>query len=79
MRQSMAAADQVIAQLPAGQAGSVRHAVEAAFLDGLWVGCLVCAAVAVIAAAAVAAVLPRRASSPEEPIARQQVSPTPDG
>jgi EmrB/QacA subfamily drug resistance transporter len=61
MQRSMAAAEQVLAQLPAGQAAGVRDAVTAAFLDGLRVGSLVCAAIALAAAAVVAIVLPARA------------------
>ncbi len=66
MRKSMAAAEQVIAQLPQSQAGGIKHSVEVAFLDGLWVGCLICAAVAFLAAIVVAALLPARAPSERE-------------
>lgn len=66
MRKSMAAAEQVIAQLPDAHARGIRQSVETAFLDGLWVGCLMCAAVAFLAAIAVAALLPARAPSDRE-------------
>src|ERR1700724_532534 len=58
MERSMAAAYQVIGQMPKGAVPDVRAAVNAAFLDGMQVGSLVCAAIAVGAAVAVAAVLP---------------------
>ncbi|SOX52382.1 MFS transporter [Mycobacterium ahvazicum] len=60
MRNSMAVAHKVIEQLPAEHAGPVRDAVNRAFLDGLHVGSLVCAAIALAAAIAVAALLPAR-------------------
>jgi DHA2 family multidrug resistance protein-like MFS transporter len=63
MRTSMAAAQQAIAHLPEAQARGIQRSVEAAFLDGLWVGCVICTAVALLAAAAVAALLPARAPS----------------
>lgn len=60
MRNSMALAHKVIEQLPAEHAGPVRDAVNRAFLDGLHVGSLVCAGIALAAAIAVAALLPPR-------------------
>jgi hypothetical protein len=61
IERSMAAAYKVIAQLPAGQAGDVRAAVNDAFLNGLQVGSLVCAGIALGAAVIVAWLLPARA------------------
>ncbi|BBX72608.1 MFS transporter [Mycobacterium shinjukuense] len=61
MQGSMAAAEQVIKQLPTGLAATVRSTVTAAFLDGLQVGSLVCAGLALGAAAVVAVLLPPRA------------------
>jgi EmrB/QacA subfamily drug resistance transporter len=58
--QSMAAAQRVIGQLPPVRVADIRHAVESAFLDGLWVGSLVCAGIALAAAAIVAVLLPAR-------------------
>jgi len=60
MRHSMALAHQVIQQLPAQQAGSVRAAVNHAFLDGLQVSTLVCAGIALGAAIVVGWLLPSR-------------------
>jgi hypothetical protein len=61
MARSMAAAHRVIEELPAGIATGVRDAVNHAFLDGMQVGSLVCAAIALGAAAVVAVMLPARA------------------
>ncbi|HYR17518.1 MAG TPA: MFS transporter [Mycobacterium sp.] len=61
MKRSIAAAYQVISQLPQPAVPDVRAAVNAAFLDGLQVGSLVCAAIAVGAAVVVAGLLPARA------------------
>ena len=47
-------------QLPAAQAAGVRDAVKHAFLDGMQIGSLVCAAIALAAAVIVAALLPAR-------------------
>jgi hypothetical protein len=58
---SMAGAEQVIAGLPAVVAADIRATVNAAFLDGLFVGSLVCAAIALGAAVVVAFMLPARA------------------
>jgi EmrB/QacA subfamily drug resistance transporter len=60
MRHSMAVAHKVIEQLPAPQAGRVRDAVDHAFLDGLRVSTLVCAAIALGAAIVVGWLLPAR-------------------
>jgi EmrB/QacA subfamily drug resistance transporter len=61
MERSLAAAYKVIGQLPAGLIGDVRDAVNRAFLDGLRIGSLVCAGIALGAAAVVAVMLPARA------------------
>jgi EmrB/QacA subfamily drug resistance transporter len=61
MEHSMAAAYKVIEQLPAGRAAGARDAVNHAFLDGMQVGSLVCAAIALTAAVVVAGLLPARA------------------
>jgi EmrB/QacA subfamily drug resistance transporter len=61
MERSMAAAYQVISRLPQPAVPDVRAAVNAAFLDGLQVGSLVCAGIAVAAAVVVAWLLPARA------------------
>jgi EmrB/QacA subfamily drug resistance transporter len=60
MERSMAAAQQVITQLSSGSIRDVRDAVNTAFLDGLQVGSLLCAAIALGAAAVVAVLLPAR-------------------
>ncbi|BBY06518.1 MFS transporter [Mycobacterium noviomagense] len=67
MQHSMAAAYKVIGQLPAARVTDVRGAVNHAFLDGMQIGSLVCAAIALAAAVAVAALLPAREhrSAPE--------------
>jgi predicted MFS family arabinose efflux permease len=59
---SMAAAYKVIGQLPppADRVASVRAAIDHAFLDGLRVGSLVCAGIALGAAIVVAVLLPAR-------------------
>ena len=61
MEHSMAAAYKVIGQLPAARDAGVRDAVDNAFLDGLQVGSLFCAAIALGAAVVVAGLLPARA------------------
>jgi len=61
MQDSMAMAHRVIEQSPAGQIGTVRDAVNHAFLDGLQFGSLVCAGIALTAAVIVAVLLPARA------------------
>ncbi len=63
MERSMAAAQKVIGGLPSGRAADVRDAVNTAFLDGLQVGALVCAAIALGAAIVVAVLLPARPTS----------------
>jgi EmrB/QacA subfamily drug resistance transporter len=64
MERSTAAAYKVIGQLPAVQAAGVRDAVNHAFLGGMQIGSLVCAAIALTAAVAVAVLLPARARQP---------------
>jgi EmrB/QacA subfamily drug resistance transporter len=67
MKHSTAAAYKVIGQLPAVQAAGVRDAVNHAFLGGMQIGSLVCAAIALAAAVVVAVLLPARARrSPAE-------------
>ena len=66
MERSMAAAQKVIGGLPSGRAADVRDAVNTAFLDGLQVGTLVCAAIALGAAVVVAVLLPARAKPPAD-------------
>ena len=63
----MAAAQQVVGQLPQPVVPDVRAAVNAAFLDGLQIGSLVSAGIALGAAIVVAWLLPARAqqSTPE--------------
>jgi EmrB/QacA subfamily drug resistance transporter len=60
MGESMAAAQRVIAELPAVRVPDVHAAVESAFLDGLWLGSMVSAAIALTAAVVVAVLLPAR-------------------
>jgi EmrB/QacA subfamily drug resistance transporter len=60
MGDSMAAAQQVIAQMPPAAAPAVRNAVETAFLDGQWIGSMVAAGIALAAAVVVAVLLPAR-------------------
>jgi EmrB/QacA subfamily drug resistance transporter len=60
MGDSMAAAQQVIEQLPPAAAPAVHSAVESAFLDGQWIGSLVAAGIALAAAVVVAWLLPAR-------------------
>ena len=67
MERSMAAAQNVIGQLPSGRVADVRDAVNTAFLDGLQVGALVCAGIALAAAVVVAALLPARATTSANP------------
>jgi EmrB/QacA subfamily drug resistance transporter len=64
MQRSMAVAYRVIEQFGGGGiAGPIRDAVDRAFLDGLRVGSLVCAGIALSAAAVVAVLLPSRAEN----------------
>ncbi|GFG63089.1 MFS transporter [Mycobacterium kubicae] len=65
MRHSMAFAHNVIGALPAPQDAAVRDAVQRAFLDGLQVGSLVCAGIALGAAVVVGWLLPARAAATE--------------
>ncbi|WP_205876370.1 MFS transporter [Mycobacterium camsae] len=76
LRGSMAEAEKVLGQLPAGTGRLVRGVVESAFLDAVWASCLACAGVAVALAVVVAIVLPgnaepasqRRPAAPAEGI-----------
>jgi hypothetical protein len=61
MERSIAAAYQMIARMPQPAVPDVRAAVNNAFLDGMQVGSLVCAGIAVGAAVVVAWMLPARA------------------
>src|SRR5262249_9928739 len=61
MERSMSAAQRVIAALPQGVVPDVRAAVNTAFLDGLQIGSLVSAGIALTAAVVVAWLLPARA------------------
>jgi hypothetical protein len=61
MEKSMAAAERLIGQLPARRITDVHDAVNRAFLDGLQVGSLVCAGIALGAAVIDAALMPARA------------------
>jgi predicted MFS family arabinose efflux permease len=60
MEHSTAAAYKVIGQLPAMEAAGVRDAVNHAFLGGMQIGSLVCAAIALAVAGVVAVLLPAR-------------------
>jgi EmrB/QacA subfamily drug resistance transporter len=60
MGESMAAAQQAIAQMPPAAAPPIRNAVETAFLDGQWIGSMVAAGIALAAALVVAVMLPAR-------------------
>jgi EmrB/QacA subfamily drug resistance transporter len=61
MERSMAAAQKVASELPQGVIPNIRAAVDNAFLDGMQVGSLVSAAIALGAAVVVAFMLPARA------------------
>jgi MFS family permease len=67
MERSTAAAYKVIGQLPAERIADVRDAVNHAFLHGLQIGALVCAAIALGAAVVVAGLLPARARQTTPP------------
>jgi hypothetical protein len=76
MARSMAAAHKVIGQLSAGPRADVRAAVDHAFLDGLQVGSLVCAGIALGAAVVVTWLLPARTRQPAPaPTAQPEPSP----
>src|SRR5262249_27995296 len=64
MARSMAAAQRVIGQLPPGVIPDVRAAVNSAFLDGLQIGSLVSAGIALGAAVVVAWRRPAGAQHP---------------
>jgi EmrB/QacA subfamily drug resistance transporter len=74
MERSMAAAQQVIGQLPPPVIPDVRAAVNTAFLDGLQIGSLVSAGIAAAAAVVVAVLLPARAKQPMPVTAEQAES-----
>jgi EmrB/QacA subfamily drug resistance transporter len=74
MQRSMAAAQQVIGQLPPPVVPDVRAAVNAAFLDGMQIGSLVSAGIAAAAAVVVAVLLPARAKQPAPVTAEQAES-----
>ena len=76
MERSMAAAQQVIGQLPPPVIPDVRAAVNTAFLDGLQIGSLVSAGIAATAAVVVAVLLPARAKQPMPVTAEQAESGT---
>jgi EmrB/QacA subfamily drug resistance transporter len=83
MQASMAAAQRIVGQLPPGRAPDIRQAVEHAFLDGLQVGSLVCAGIALAAAIIVAILLPARAqpstpSTPSTPTAAKSSTEQPE-
>jgi EmrB/QacA subfamily drug resistance transporter len=61
VKRSMAAAQEVVGQLPRAVAPDIRAAVDNAFLDGMQVGSLISAGIALAAAIAVAWLLPARA------------------
>ncbi|MGH3970831.1 MAG: MFS transporter, partial [Mycobacterium sp.] len=67
MQHSMAVAHEVIAHTPAARIAGIRDAVNHAFLNGLQIGSLVCAGIALAAAVVVAKLLPARA--PQAPSA----------
>jgi hypothetical protein len=77
MSRSMAVAHSATAHVPHEQAGPVRDAVNNAFHDGLHIGTLVCAGIALTAAVVVAWLLPAREAAdqpakqptPEQPSA----------
>jgi len=76
MRHSTAAAYKAIGQLPAAQAAGVRDAVNHAFLGGMQIGSLVCAAIALAAAVVVAVLLPARERRPATETAESAESET---
>jgi EmrB/QacA subfamily drug resistance transporter len=67
MERSMAAAHAVISRLPQPVAPAARAAVNDAFLDGMQIGSLVCAGIALAAAIVVAWLLPARAAQTASP------------
>jgi predicted MFS family arabinose efflux permease len=71
MERSMAAAQAVVGQLPPPVIPDVRAAVTAAFLDGMQIGSLVCAGIALTAAMVVAIMLPARARQTVNAVAAQ--------
>jgi EmrB/QacA subfamily drug resistance transporter len=77
MQHSMAMAYRVIGRFPVGQSNGIRDAVDHAFLDGLQIGSLVCAGIALSAAAVVAVLLPPRAR--ESTVAAEEIKPREPG
>jgi EmrB/QacA subfamily drug resistance transporter len=75
MERSMAAAQQVVGQLPQGVMPDIRAAVNDAFLDGMQVGSLVSAAIALAAAVIVAWMLPAKARQSASAPAAEQTEP----
>jgi hypothetical protein len=73
LERSVAAAQKVIGQLPSDGRVDIRHVVDHAFLDGLQVGSLVCAGIALTAALVVAALLPARARQSNQTTAESAV------
>jgi EmrB/QacA subfamily drug resistance transporter len=67
MQRSMAVAHLVIEHSPAARIADIRNAVNQAFLDGLQVGSLICAGIALTAALVVAVLLPARARQAAAP------------
>ena len=76
MQHSMAVAHGVIEQSPVGRIVGVRDAVNHAFLDGLQVGSLVCAGIALVAAGVVAVLLPARAAQTPSSAATPELTET---
>jgi EmrB/QacA subfamily drug resistance transporter len=74
MERSMAAAQRVLSEMPSGRVADIRDAVNTAFLDGLQVGSLVCAAIALGAAAVVAVLLPARATPPASTVGAHELT-----
>jgi EmrB/QacA subfamily drug resistance transporter len=74
MERSVSAAQQVIGRLPQPVIPDVRAAVNTAFLDGLQIGSLVSAGIALAAAVVVAVLLPARAK-PSVPAVAEQAEP----
>jgi hypothetical protein len=76
MGRSMAVAHAVITKMPPGQTGAVRDAINSAFHDGLHVGTLACAGIALAAAIVVAWLLPARDAA-QEPTKTPEPQPHP--
>src|SRR4029077_6177034 len=74
MERSVAAAQEVVGQLPQAVIPDVSAAVNNAFLDGLQIGSLVSAGIAAAAAVVGAVLLPARAKQPVPVTAEQAES-----